>query len=113
MVQPQIRFTSNFYKMLHLWSHQLCWRRIMLENWKINGKSTKFDFKRNAIFTSVGFFYVAPLSYLNYNFFLPALVPAKAKYGALKKLVLDQSIFDSALVAGFFIIMNKIEGNSN
>ena len=76
------------------------------------GKTTKFDYKRTAIFTSVGFFYVAPLLYLNYNFFLPSLVPAKASYAALKKLVIDQSLFASGMTAGFFIVINKIEGNS-
>ena len=71
----------------------------------------KFDVKRTAIFTSVGFFYVAPMLYINYSKILPALVPASASYGALKKLLFDQSVFAGSMTVGFFMIMNGIEGN--
>ena len=49
----------------------------------------KFDVRRSAIFTSLGFFYVAPLLHLNYTKILPSLVPAGTKFGALKKLAFD------------------------
>ena len=71
----------------------------------------KFDVKRTAIFTSVGFFYVAPMLTLNYGKILPALVPDGVKYGALKKLAFDQSVFAGTMTVGFFMIMNTIEGN--
>ena len=49
--------------------------------------------------------------YMNYSKILPALVPAHAKFGAMKKLVFDQSVFAGSMTVGFFMIMNTIEGN--
>ena len=56
--------------------------------------------------------YIAPMMYMNYGIILPALVPAKATYGALKKLAIDQTVFASAMTAGFFVIINLVEGNT-
>ena len=54
---------------------------------------------------------MAPMLYINYSKILPALVPASASYGAVKKLLFDQSVFAGSMTVGFFMIMNGIEGN--
>ena len=71
-----------------------------------------FDWKRALTFSSIGVFYIAPTVYVNYNIFLPWLVPAKAKFGGLKKVLFDQSVFASASTAGFFILINLLEGHN-
>uniref|UniRef100_A0A7S3FWA6 Mpv17-like protein n=1 Tax=Strombidium rassoulzadegani TaxID=1082188 RepID=A0A7S3FWA6_9SPIT len=69
-----------------------------------------FDFKRNLIFGAIGSFYIAPLLHVHYSKFLPYVVPDGTKYGALKKLAIDQSAFASFITTGFFIIINVVEG---
>ena len=74
-------------------------------------KDEKYDIKRNVQFSSIGFFFVAPMLHLNYSKILPFLFPSGVKYEALKKLAFDQSIFASIMTAGFFCLINCIEGN--
>ena len=78
----------------------------------LDDKTKKFDYKRTATFTSVGFFYVAPMLYMNYSFILPTLVPATARYATIKKVAIDQTAFASAMTCGFFVIINLMEGNT-
>ena len=50
--------------------------------------------------------------YFNYCLFLPRIVPETARFAALKKVAIDQTVFASFMTSGFFVIINLMEGNS-
>ena len=82
------------------------------ERKKPNAVVKPFDWVRAGKFSSIGVVYIAPLLYLNYSILLPWLVPAKSSYATIKKLLVDQTVFASSMTAGFFILINLVEGNS-
>ena len=49
--------------------------------------------------------------HLNYTKILPFLVPSGVKFEALRKLAFDQTVFASTMTAGFFVLINCVEGN--
>ena len=49
--------------------------------------------------------------HLNYTKILPFLVPSGVRFEALRKLAFDQSVFASTMTAGFFVLINCVEGN--
>lgn len=78
---------------------------------KIDGNKN-WDIRRTFIFTSMGVCYIAPLLHFNYSRFLPLMVPDKgsASLVAFKKLCLDQFGFAPVCTAGFFMLINLVEG---
>ena len=67
------------------------------------------------MFGIVGMYYVGPLLHLNYSKILPSLVAGSSKASssaiALKKLAFDQLVFAPCMTAGFFLVMNTLQGN--
>ena len=79
-------------------------RRVLSENPK------RFDFKRSAQFSAIGMIYIAPLLHINYSLVMTKLFPVGSRYMALKKVAFDQSIFAPLSTAGFFIVINLMDG---
>ena len=60
--------------------------------------------------------YIGPMLHMNYSYILPYLVPEtagmSAGFLAMKKLMFDQFGFAPVCTAGFFMVINTLEGNS-
>ena len=83
-----------------------------IQKYQKKDKSLGFDLKRSLRFFCMGFFYIAPMCYTNYSLVIPYLVPSTARMATLKKVCYDQTIFASVINAGFFVLLNFLEGKN-
>ena len=74
-------------------------------------KKKGIDLKRTLVFSGMGVFYIGPALHIHYSKILPFFVPSTASFGAVRKLIIDQSLFAPVLTSGFFMIINIAEGN--
>jgi hypothetical protein len=58
----------------------------------------------------VGLLFSGPWMHMMYSKALPSLVPANAKYQAMKKLSIDQTVGASLMVAGALFTTNMLKG---
>lgn len=49
--------------------------------------------------------------HINYTKILPAIAPEGAKFGVMKKLAFDQTVFASYMMGSFFVLINVLEGH--
>ena len=76
--------------------------------------SDRINFKRTAYFAAMGMCYYAPLLHWNFSIMLPKIAPITPGCNmtviTLKKLAFDQFIFAPVITAGFFPLINLLEG---